>query len=433
MPRLLVTGGAGFIGANFARYWAERYEQDRSRRAGRPDVCRQSREPGCAGQQRAVSFRTRVISVIRIWSNRCSVKKQLDLIVHFAAESHVDRSIHEPDAFIRTNVLGTHTLLKVAREVWLADDGPEWHRFHHVSTDEVYGTLEADDPPFSESTAYAPNSPYAASKAASDHLVRSYHHTYGLEVTTSNCSNNYGPYQFPEKLIPLMVVNALTGKSLPVYGDGSNIRDWLYVDDHCRGIDLVIRDGRIGETYNIGGNNEIPNIDIVNTICDQIDARFAADDTLKDAFPDAPAARGESTAGLITFVKDRLGHDWRYAIDATRSEQELNYSPAENFSTGLDKTIDWIIAEEPWWRAVMDGSYRDWIAKNYDGLICQCAWTQPRATAQCARVVTQQIEQHARTNPEGRNATQRQQIEQGGNDQDRQTCRGNHHVHQDAP
>ncbi|MFQ5609859.1 MAG: dTDP-glucose 4,6-dehydratase, partial [Woeseiaceae bacterium] len=290
----------------------------------------------------------------------------IDMIVHFAAESHVDRSIHEPDEFIRTNVLGTNTLLKVAKSKWLdADDAPLSHRFHHVSTDEVYGTLGAADPAFSEATPYAPNSPYAASKAASDHLVRSYHHTYGLEVTTSNCSNNYGPYQFPEKLIPLMIVNALTGKALPVYGDGSNIRDWLYVEDHCRGIDLVIDKGTIGETYNIGGNNERANIDIVKELCAAVDDAFARDDALTSAFPDAPAAQGNKTESLITFVKDRLGHDWRYAIDATRAESELNYAPQENFDSGLQKTLAWMLENESWWRAVMDGSYREWINTNY--------------------------------------------------------------------
>lgn len=365
MPRLLVTGGAGFIGANFVSYWADAYPDDemvvldaltyagnRANLASTEDAGKLRFVHGDIGDKELVQ------SLLR--------DERLDMIVHFAAESHVDRSIHEPDAFIQTNVVGTHNLLQIARDVWLADDGPSWHRFHHVSTDEVYGTLGPDDPAFTEQTAYAPNSPYAASKAASDHLVRSYHHTYGLQVTTSNCSNNYGPYQFPEKLIPLMFVNALTGKPLPVYGDGSNIRDWLYVEDHCRGIDLVIRDGEIGETYNIGGNNEIPNIDIVKNICSSIDAIFENDPTLQGAYPDAPAARGETTESLITFVKDRLGHDWRYAIDATRAETELNYAPRESFSTGLKKTLQWMLANEKWWRSVMDGSYRDWIATNYD-------------------------------------------------------------------
>lgn len=364
MRRLLVTGGAGFIGANFAHYWAQNHADDRivvldalTYAGNRANLSSLDGNPRFRFAHGDVGDQELAAALMR--------DEQIDLVVHFAAESHVDRSIHEPDAFIQTNVLGTHTLLKVAREYWLGDSGPATHLFHHVSTDEVYGTLQADDPPFTEATAYAPNSPYAASKAASDHLVRSYHHTYGLQVTTSNCSNNYGPYQFPEKLIPLMIVNALTGKSLPVYGDGSNIRDWLYVEDHCRGIDLVISKGRLGETYNIGGNNEIPNIEIVNTICARIDARFSADEKLADAFPDAPAAKGEATASLITYVKDRPGHDWRYAIDATRAETELSYAPAENFSTGLDKTIDWMLAEEGWWRSVMDGSYRDWIARNY--------------------------------------------------------------------
>ncbi|MCP4300312.1 MAG: dTDP-glucose 4,6-dehydratase, partial [Gammaproteobacteria bacterium] len=293
-------------------------------------------------------------------------QERVDTIVHFAAESHVDRSIHEPDAFIQTNVIGTNNLLMAARKHWVDSDvAPATHLFHHVSTDEVYGTLGADDPAFTEQTLYAPNSPYAASKAASDHLVRSYHHTFGMQVTTSNCSNNYGPFQFPEKLIPLMIVNAVTGSPLPVYGDGSNIRDWLYVEDHCRGIDLVINKGQRGATYNIGGNNEWRNIDIVHQLCKSIDAAFAADDRLAKQFPDAPAAVGSKTESLITFVKDRLGHDWRYAIDATLAESELGYEPQEDFESGFGLTLDWMLNNEAWWRAVMDGSYRDWINRNY--------------------------------------------------------------------
>jgi len=292
--------------------------------------------------------------------------EQIDTIVHFAAESHVDRSIREPDAFIQTNVVGTHNLLKVARDAWLESEAaPASHRFHHVSTDEVYGTLGRDDAAFTEETPYAPNSPYAASKAASDHLVRSYQHTYGLQVTTSNCSNNYGPYQFPEKLIPLMIVNALSGKSLPVYGDGSNIRDWLYVEDHCRGIELVINKGRVGETYNIGGNNECANLEIVGQICSGLDRMFAEDNTLGERFPDAPAAKGKPTDSLITFVKDRPGHDWRYAIDATKASHELQYEPVESFVSGMQKTLEWMLVNESWWQSVMDGSYRDWIDKHY--------------------------------------------------------------------
>jgi dTDP-glucose 4,6-dehydratase len=366
MRRLLVTGGAGFIGANFVHYWASRYPEDniivldaltyagnRANLEGVDPVSGYKFVHGDIGDKELVE------SLL--------VDDQIDTIVHFAAESHVDRSIHEPDAFIQTNVMGTHNLLRVAREIWLdREDAPSSHLFHHVSTDEVYGTLGPDDPAFTESTPYAPNSPYAASKAASDHLVRSYHHTFGLQVTTSNCSNNYGPYQFPEKLIPLMIVNALTGKPLPVYGDGSNIRDWLYVEDHCRGIDLVMNKGRVGETYNIGGNNECSNIDIVGQICSRIDKLFEQKPELASVYPDAPAAKGDSTRTLITYVKDRLGHDWRYAIDATKSSAELDYKPQEDFDSGLGRTLDWMLENEAWWRAVMDGSYRDWLETNYD-------------------------------------------------------------------
>jgi dTDP-glucose 4,6-dehydratase len=365
MARLLVTGGAGFIGANFVHYWTRQYPDDRivvldaltyaGNRASLEPVASHPAYRFVCGDIRDRELVTSLLG-----------DEKLDTLVHFAAESHVDRSIHEPDAFIRTNVTGTYHLLEAVRDVWLGrDDAPTTHRFHHVSTDEVYGTLGPDDPAFTEETPYAPNSPYAASKAASDHLVRSYHHTYGLRVTTSNCSNNYGPYQFPEKLIPLMIVNALTGKPLPVYGDGSNIRDWLYVDDHCRGIDLVITDGRVGETYNIGGNCERNNISIVREICGLIDRRFATDKGLSTVYKESPAARGESTERLITYVRDRPGHDWRYAIDASRIRNELGYAPQEDFESGLERTLDWMLANESWWRAVMDGSYRDWIDTQY--------------------------------------------------------------------
>jgi len=365
MRSLLVTGGAGFIGANFVHYWTGQYPDDRivvldalTYAGNMANLSSMDDHAGYTFTHGDIADQGLVSSLL--------IDNKLDTIVHFAAESHVDRSIHEPDAFIQTNVCGTHNLLRVAREAWLVrEDAPTSHLFHHVSTDEVYGTLGADDPAFTEQTPYAPNSPYAASKAASDHLVRSYHHTFGLQVTTSNCSNNYGPYQFPEKLIPLMIVNALTGKPLPVYGDGSNIRDWLYVEDHCRGIDLVMNGGRTGETYNIGGNDERANIDIVKEICARIDSLFVERADLASSFPDAPAATGKPTESLITFVKDRLGHDWRYAIDATKSKNELNYEPQENFDSGLGQTIDWMLSNEAWWRAVMDGSYRDWLAKNY--------------------------------------------------------------------
>ncbi|MBT5218955.1 MAG: dTDP-glucose 4,6-dehydratase [Woeseia sp.] len=366
MRKLLVTGGAGFIGANFVHYWKEKYPDDEI--IVLDLLTYAGNMANLQGLERESDYRFVHADIVdQDAMTSLFVEHRIDTVVHFAAESHVDRSIHEPDAFIQTNVIGTHNLLRAAKQVWLdIDNAPSSHRFHHVSTDEVYGTLGRDDPAFCETTPYAPNSPYAASKAASDHLVRAYHHTYGLEVTTSNCSNNYGPYQFPEKLIPLMIVNALTGQSLPVYGDGSNIRDWLYVEDHCRGIDLVMSKGTIGETYNIGGNNERANIDIVKDICARIDAVFEKHPEHAEAYPDAPAANGTPTESLITFVKDRLGHDWRYAIDAERSESELGYAPIESFDTGLDRTISWMLENESWWRSVTDGSYRDWLETNYD-------------------------------------------------------------------
>jgi dTDP-glucose 4,6-dehydratase len=255
---------------------------------------------------------------------------------------------------IRTHVLGTYTLLKAARSVWKNGGGyREGVRFHHVSTDEVYGTLSSTDPAFIEDTPYSPNSPYSASKAGSDHLVRAYHHTYGLPVTTSNCSNNYGPFQFPEKLIPLMLVNTLDGKPLPVYGQGLNVRDWLYVEDHCAAIDVILGKGEVGRVYNVGGRNEKKNIDVVHTLCALVEQRFAAEPALARRFPNCPAAQGRSVRELITFVTDRLGHDWRYAIDATRIETELGFYPAQTFDTGIAATIDWYLANETWWRALL--------------------------------------------------------------------------------
>jgi len=365
MANLLVTGGAGFIGANFVHYWAGRYPQDRivvldaltyaGNLASLQPVADLNQYRFVKGN---IVDREAVEGLMR--------EEHIDTIVHFAAESHVDRSISGPAAFIDTNIVGTHNLLQAARRVWLdSDDAPANHRFHHVSTDEVYGSLAADAPGFSESTPYAPNSPYSASKAASDHLVRAYHHTYGLQVSTSNCSNNYGPYQFPEKLIPLMIVNALDGKSLPVYGDGSNIRDWLYVEDHVRGIDLVIKKGAVGETYNIGGNEEHANLDIVSTLCVCIDDVFADSPALAERFPNAPTVEGNTTSSLITMVKDRPGHDWRYAIDASRIETELGFTPSYDFESGLRKTVTWMLENEAWWRAVLDESYRNWIDDQY--------------------------------------------------------------------
>jgi dTDP-glucose 4,6-dehydratase len=274
-------------------------------------------------------------------------------IVHFAAESHVDRSIHGPGEFMQTNVEGTFTLLEATRGYWtaLGEEEKPGFRFHHVSTDEVYGSLGPNDPPFTETNTYEPNSPYSASKAASDHLVRAWHHTYGLPVTTSNCSNNYGPYHFPEKLIPLMIANALAGKPLPIYGDGMQVRDWLYVTDHCSAIRAVLANGKVGEVYNVGGWNEMPNITIVKTLIKLLDEL-------------APSAQG-SYERLITYVTDRPGHDRRYAIDARKIERELGWRPVESFETGIRKTVNWYLGNQEWVRNVLSGAYRDWVDQNY--------------------------------------------------------------------
>ena len=344
MANLLVTGGAGFIGANFVRYWRAENPGDlivvldaltyAGHRANLDGIDCMFVEGDIRDQQLAEELlRTHAI----------------DRLVHFAAESHVDRSISGPDAFIDTNIVGTHSLLKAARAVWRNRQDV---LFHHISTDEVFGSLGPADPAFCETTPYAPNSPYSASKASSDFLVRAYHHTYGLPVVTTNCSNNYGPYQYPEKLIPLMIVNALDGKALPVYGDGLNIRDWLYVDDHARGIALAMQKGVRGGTYNIGGNNEWANIDIVKLLCGLIDEAFARDPQLATRYPNCPTAHGESCAGLIAYVADRAGHDRRYAIDATLARRDLGYAPQETFETGIRKTLDWYLQNESWWRAL---------------------------------------------------------------------------------
>jgi dTDP-glucose 4,6-dehydratase len=365
VPSLLVTGGAGFIGANFVQYWLAAHPGDRV------VVLDALTYAGNLASLAPVLGQTELVFVqgdIRTPGLAEGLLREHDVgvLVHFAAESHVDRSIQGPDAFIETNVLGTHELLKAARRVWLEEGrGGSGVRFHHVSTDEVYGSLAADDPAFTERTPYAPNSPYAASKAGSDHLVRAYHHTYGLPVTTSNCSNNYGPYQFPEKLLPLMLVNALEGKPLPIYGDGQNVRDWLYVGDHCRAIERVLQAGRQGETYNVGGRSERKNLDIVRLLCRMVDDAFARDADLARRFPRAPAAAGHSTESLVTLVKDRPGHDRRYAIDAGKIEGELGFLPAESFESGIAKTLAWYLEHEAWWRAVMDGSYREWVRRQY--------------------------------------------------------------------
>ncbi|WP_035237784.1 dTDP-glucose 4,6-dehydratase [Desulfobacter vibrioformis] len=353
MRRLLVTGGAGFIGSNFVYFWKKKCPADlvvvldALTYAGNiANLDAMKNVPGFEFVHGDI-LDTKLVE--RIFTDQ-----GIDTLVHFAAESHVDRSIHGPDAFVRTNVTGTLSLLNAAKAAWLDRGSGIPHRFHHVSTDEVYGTLGPDDPPFSEETPYAPNSPYAASKAGSDHLVRAFHKTYGLVTTTSNCSNNYGPFQFPEKLIPLCIANILDGKSLPVYGDGRQIRDWLYVDDHNRGIELILEKGQAGETYNIGGSNECMNIEIVRLICDLTDLRFRERASLSEKFPKALPAAGRASRELISHVRDRAGHDQRYAIDARKIKTALGYHPKESFEAGIQKTVDWYLDHENWWRALMD-------------------------------------------------------------------------------
>ena len=345
MPDILVTGGAGFIGGNFVHYWSKRHPDhailvlDALTYAGnRATISDVEQAELIEGDIRDTEL---VEGLLR--------ERAISTLVHFAAESHVDRSIAGPDAFIETNIIGTHSLLKAARKVWLDEGSGRPHRFHHISTDEVFGSLKPDDPAFSESTAYAPNSPYSASKASSDHLARAYHHTYGLDVTTSNCSNNYGPFQYPEKLIPLFLLNALHGRQLPIYGDGRNIRDWLHVDDHCQGIEACLQFGKPGETYNIGGGAELPNVTVIDRICAEIDRAFAADSSLADRFPASPAANGQPTACLKNYVTDRAGHDRRYAIDDSKARQEIGYSPKCKFDEGLTRTLGWYLENEHWW------------------------------------------------------------------------------------
>ena len=334
------------------RYWLEKYPDDliiildALTYAGNKNNLE-----SCLAQEKVVFINGSICDqrlVDQVFSNY-----EIDRVVHFAAESHVDRSIEGPDDFIDTNIIGTYVLLKTAHSSW-THRGISDHLFHHVSTDEVYGSLEPAEPPFSEITPYAPNSPYSASKAASDHLVRSYHHTYGLKTTTSNCSNNYGAYQFPEKLIPLCLINILEGKSLPIYGDGTQIRDWLHVDDHCRGIELVLKNGTYGNTYNIGGDNEWKNIDVVTLICQIVNEIFAYESDLHALFPDSPCARGEDSRALITFVKDRPGHDTRYAINANKIKTELGFSASVPFETGIKNTIKWYLDNQDWWLSILD-------------------------------------------------------------------------------
>lgn len=349
MANLIVTGGAGFIGANFVNYRRKVAPDDRIVVL---DLLTY------AGNRHNLDG---LDDVLLVEGDICDTDlvscliadHQIDTIVHFAAESHVDRSIIGPDAFVTTNVIGTHSLLKAAKKAWLDEGSGKPHRFHHVSTDEVYGSLGPNDPAFSETTPYAPNSPYSASKAGGDHLVRAYHHTYGLETTTSNCSNNYGPFQFPEKLIPLFTLNALSGKPLPIYGDGMNVRDWLHVEDHCRGIEACLGKGKSGEVYNIGGGQELPNLVVIEEICRSVDEAFAADPSLTKRFPDAPAAQGRSCAELKTYVTDRKGHDRRYAIDETKAREELGYTPLRNFHQGFAETLAWFLMREDWWQPLV--------------------------------------------------------------------------------
>jgi len=348
---ILVTGGAGFIGSNFVLDWLAQSDEpvvnlDKLTYAGNlenlADLAGDARHIFIQGD---ICDRELVARLLREHRPRA--------IVHFAAESHVDRSIHGPGEFMRTNIDGTFTLLEEARAHFATLDSPDRQRFrfHHVSTDEVYGSLQPDEPPFTETSLYQPNSPYSASKAASDHLVRAWHHTYGLPVTTSNCSNNYGPYHFPEKLIPLMITNALAGKPLPVYGDGRQVRDWLYVADHCSAIRRILEAGQEGEVYNVGGWNEMTNIDIVAIVVRLLD----------ELRPDPAGSYGR----LITHVADRPGHDRRYAIDARKIEQQLDWRPAETFQTGIRKTVAWYLAHQEWTSRVTSGAYRQWIEHNY--------------------------------------------------------------------
>ncbi|WFU08827.1 dTDP-glucose 4,6-dehydratase [Rhizobium sp. CB3090] len=350
---ILVSGGAGFIGGNFVLDWLERFDEtvinlDKLTYAGN------------LGTLKELNGNGRHVFVHGDIGDRDLVSDLLvthkpRAVINFAAESHVDRSIHGPGEFIQTNVVGTFNLLESVRGYWdgLPSEEKQAFRFLHVSTDEVYGTLSKDDAPFNELNRYEPNSPYSASKAASDHLVRAWHHTYGLPVLTTNCSNNYGPYHFPEKLIPLVILNALSGKSLPIYGDGQQIRDWLYVRDHCSAIRRVLQSGKVGETYNVGGWNEKPNLDVVHTICSILDEL-------------RPKAGGGRYKDQIAFVKDRPGHDRRYAIDARKLERELGWKPEETFETGIRKTIEWYLANQDWVGNVTSGAYREWVGKQYE-------------------------------------------------------------------
>jgi dTDP-glucose 4,6-dehydratase len=362
MRRILITGGAGFIGANFCHYWAAAYPSDRvvvldaltyaGNLASIDTLIQSQRLRFIHGD---ICDHDRVASLMR--------EERIDTIVNFAAESHVDRSIEDPQIFLRTNVMGTHVLLEAARAAW-SEHRNGSQRFHHVSTDEVYGSLGPDDPAFTESTPYAPNSPYSASKAAADHVVRAYAHTYGIPCTISNCSNNYGPYQFPEKLLPLCIVNILEGRPLPIYGDGLQIRDWLHVHDHCRAIDVILRGSAPGETWNVGGGSTQPNIRVVEAVCELIDEQFRQHPDLGARYPRSAPAQGRASRSLIQRVRDRPGHDRRYAVDGTKIGR-LGFSAATPLQLGLATTVQWYLQNESWWRAIVSGEYRRWYSRQY--------------------------------------------------------------------
>jgi len=348
---IVVTGGAGFIGSNFVHHWCENYPEDRVIVLDALTYAGNLHNLATLKDRKNFRFLQGDICD-RALVDELFAGENIDTVAHFAAESHVDRSILGPGAFVQTNVVGTFTLLESFRQHWLSNHQPDNYRFLHVSTDEVYGSLGLDDPAFTETTPYAPNSPYSASKAGSDHLARAYFHTYGMPTIITNCSNNYGSYHFPEKLIPLMCINILLGKPLPVYGDGQNVRDWLYVRDHCQALDTVIHKGKAGETYNIGGNNEVKNIDLVRMLCELMD----------ELAPDLPVKPAQN---LITFVKDRPGHDRRYAIDASKIRTELGWQPQETVEGGLRKTIQWYLDHRDWWQPLLSKEYQEYYGKVY--------------------------------------------------------------------
>jgi dTDP-glucose 4,6-dehydratase len=364
MQSVLISGGAGFIGQNLVHAWRAARADDRLVVVDAMTYAANLRSIESLIADRSILFVKGDIGDA-VLIRRLFEEHKFTRIVHLAAESHVDRSIVDPEAFLQTNVIGTFTLLKAALDAWHASSMIDRARFLHVSTDEVYGSLGLSDPAFSESSPYRPNSPYAASKAASDHLVRAFVATYGMPALITNCSNNYGPYQHPEKLIPLMIIHALEGKPLPIYGDGSNVRDWLHVSDHCDALMAVIERGRIGETYNVGGGNEQNNSGVVGLICDALDHAFAADKALVSRFPSCPAASGTTCRSLIAYVPDRPGHDHRYAIDATKLAGELGNRCKIGFETGLRQTVSWYLDQQDWWRDVTSGAYKAWIDKNY--------------------------------------------------------------------